>query len=72
MTLTEWKNQQFRYLTWDYIAREIAVEKPEGESFYTNRLNRLRSGKSQPKEWERRSLMSLTNNDVDSFYDPQP
>lgn len=57
MNLNEWREQQG--YSWLKLSIELGI--------YANRLNRLRSGKSQPTEEEFKSLLHITNNEVDSF-----
>ena len=63
MTLNEWKASN--HPRWSDVARGITML---GHGMmYENRLNRLRTGQSQPLEWELKALMQLTNNEVDSY-----
>ena len=57
MTLNEWREQQG--YTWLKLSLELGI--------YANRLNRIRSGKSQPTEEELKALLHITKNDVDDF-----
>jgi len=57
MNLNEWREQQG--YSWLKLSIELDI--------YANRLNRLRSGKSQPTEEELKALLHITNNEVDSF-----
>jgi len=57
MTLNEWREQQG--YSWLKLSIELGI--------YANRLNRLRSGKSQPTEEEFKSLLNITKTEVDSF-----
>ena len=57
MELNEWREQQG--YSWLKLSIELDI--------YANRLNRLRSGKSQPTEEELKALLHITNNEVDSF-----
>ena len=63
MTLNEFKASN--YPRWSDVAR--AISETAGERMFENRLNRLRTGQSQPAEWELKALMQLTNNEVDSY-----
>ena len=57
MTLNEWREQQG--YSWLKLSIELGI--------YANRLNRLRSGKSQPTEEELKALLDITKTEVDSF-----
>jgi len=57
MTLNEWREQQG--YSWLKLSIELGI--------YANRLNRLRSGKSQPTEEELKALLNITKTEVDSF-----
>ena len=57
MNLNEWREQQG--YSWLKLSIELGI--------YANRLNRLRSGKSQPTEEELKALLNITKTEVDSF-----
>jgi len=57
MKLKEWREQQG--YSWLKLSIELGI--------YANRLNRLRSGKSQPTEEELKALLDITKTEVDSF-----
>jgi len=57
MELNEWREQQG--YSWIKLSIELGI--------YANRLNRLRSGKSQPTEEELKALLDITKTEVDSF-----
>ena len=57
MTINEWREQQG--YSWLKLSIELGI--------YANRLNRLRSGKSQPTEEELKALLNITKTEVDSF-----
>jgi len=57
MNLSEWREQQG--YSWLKLSIELGI--------YANRLNRLRSGKSQPTEEELKALLDITKTEVDSF-----
>ena len=57
MNLNEWREQQG--YSWLKLSIELGI--------YANRLNRLRSGKSQPTEEELKALLDITKTEVDSF-----
>ena len=57
MNINKWREQQG--YSWLKLSIELGI--------YANRLNRLRSGKSQPTEDELRALLHITNTEVDSF-----
>jgi len=57
MELNEWREQQG--YSWLKLSIELGI--------YANRLNRLRSGKSQPTEDELKALLNITKTKVDSF-----
>ena len=57
MNINEWREQQG--YSWLKLSIELGI--------YANRLNRLRSGKSQPTEEELKALLDITKTEVDSF-----
>ena len=61
MTLEEWKGLK----SWNTVS--IDITSYLSEPLYLNRLNRLRSGKSTPTSDEIKALLTLTNNEVDSY-----
>ena len=65
MTLNNWR--ETNRFTWLNIA--IQLQQTGNGSFFVNRLNRLRTGKSDPTHAELKALLELTRDEVDSFRD---